>query len=150
MKLKTFAFAGASLIAFASPAAAADGWYLGLGAGWSKLRDVAYSVNGGPQGKDTYKDTARFDLAAGYKWPMGIRLEIETGYGNYALKNSFTPPPVAAIAGADGHVDIGTVMANVAYDFPIAPQFAFTVGAGAGAGRVLAHYSDPVETERKG
>ena len=54
-----------------------------------------------------------------------------------------------AISGAGGHVSVGTVMGVIAYDIPVAPQFAFTVGAGAGAGSVLAAYSDPTETNRK-
>ena len=77
MKLRTIALAGASLLAFATPAAAAEGWYLGLGAGWSQLRDIDYRVNGGPTGRDEYDNAARFDFATGYKWPSGFRLELE-------------------------------------------------------------------------
>ncbi len=83
MKLKTIALAGASLLAFATPALAGEGWYLGLGAGGSQLSNVNYSVNGGPTGRDQYDNTARFDLGVGYKWASGFRLEIEDGYGQY-------------------------------------------------------------------
>src|SRR5882724_5856884 len=138
MKLGTIALAGVSLVALATPAAAADGWYLGLGAGWSKLTDLDYKV-ATPGGHITFEDNARFDVTAGYKMPSGFRLELETAYANYNVKGA-TIPAGAAIAGADGHIAIGTVMGNVAYDFPIAPDFAFTVGAGLGAGRVLAAY----------
>ena len=41
MKLRIIALASASLIALATPAAAGgDGWYLGLGAGWSKMDEL--------------------------------------------------------------------------------------------------------------
>src|SRR5438105_3894074 len=133
MKLKTIVLAGASLVAFATPAAANDGWYLGLGAGWSKLDEVSYLHNL-PGGKIKFDGAARFDIAAGYKWVSGFRLELEDGYANYKVSSATTPAHVA-IAGADGHVSVGTVMGVIAYDIPMTPQFAFTVGAGAGAGR---------------
>ena len=77
MKLTCVALAGASLLAFATPAAAGDGWYLGLGAGWSKPRDVSDKSPGGAIGKLEYDNTARYDFAAGYKWASGLRLELE-------------------------------------------------------------------------
>ena len=66
MKLRTIALAGASLIAFATPAAANDGWYLGLGAGWSKLNQIPYTTGGSGQGHINFTSAPRFDIAAGY------------------------------------------------------------------------------------
>src|SRR5690349_4537455 len=120
MKLANIALAGVALTALATPAAAADGWYLRLGGGWSSLQDLNYRV-AAPGVHITFEDAARPIVTAG-----------------------------TLIAGADGHVSVGTFMANVAYDFPIAPDFAFTVGAGLGGGRVLAAYKDPTETNRRG
>src|SRR6266550_6467601 len=148
MKLRLIALASASLIALVTPAAAGDGWYLGLGAGWSKMDELKYQ-RAIPGGKFKFDDAARFDAAAGYKWASGLRLELEDGYASYKV-SSATTPAGALIAGATGHVSVGTVMGVVAYDIPIAPEFAFTIGAGAGAGRVLAAYRDPTETNRKG
>src|ERR1700681_4944249 len=148
MKLRIIALAGASLIALVTQAAAADGWYLGLGAGWSKMDELKYQRTT-PGGQVKFNDAARFDVAAGYKWASGLRLELEDGYASYKV-SSATTPAGAAIAGATGHVAVGTVMGVVAYDIPMSPQFAFTLGAGAGAGRVLAAYSDPTESNRKG
>src|SRR6266699_1188963 len=147
MKLRIIALAGASLIALVTPAAANDGWYLGLGAGWSKMDELKYQ-RATPGGKIKFNDAARFDAAAGYKWASGLRLELEDGYASYKVSSATTPAGVA-IAGATGHVSVGTVMGVIAYDIPMTPQFAFTVGAGAGAGSVLAAYSDPTETNRK-
>ena len=46
MKLTTLALVGASLAAFATPAlAGGDGWYLGLGVGWSDQMNLTYQVS---------------------------------------------------------------------------------------------------------
>src|ERR1700680_124065 len=93
MKLRTIALAGASLIAFATPAAAADGWYLGLGAGWSKMSELTYQQTT-PGGKINFDNAARFDVAAGYKWASGLRLELEDGYASYDVTSATTPAGV--------------------------------------------------------
>src|ERR1700704_2403398 len=108
MKLRTIALASATLVAFATPAIAGDGWYLGLGAGWSKMDEIKYQRTT-PGGKIKFENNARFDVAAGYKWASGLRLELEDGYTNYNVKSATTPSG-ALIAGADGHVSVGTVM----------------------------------------
>jgi OOP family OmpA-OmpF porin len=151
MKLRTIALASASLIAFVTPAAAGTGWYLGLGLGWSEAQSVDYQLTSppGPAGGHFSFNTAmRGDFAAGYKMPSGFRVELEDGYGQYKIKSATTPGG-AKIAGAGGHVSIGTMMANVAYDIPLSSGFGFTVGGGLGLGSVLAAYSDPIETNRK-
>src|SRR5258706_13678268 len=89
MKLTTIALASASLIAFATPAAAAgDGWYLGLGAGWTKLNQVPYAAS--VPGHINFTSTARVDGSAGYKWASGFRLELEDGYANYKVRSATT------------------------------------------------------------
>jgi hypothetical protein len=45
LTLKGAALAGVALLALAQPAAAGEGWYLGLGAGGSQLNDVRYGTN---------------------------------------------------------------------------------------------------------
>src|SRR5689334_15679757 len=120
MKLAKIALAGVSLVALATPAAAADGWYLGLGAGWSSMQDLNYKVTT-PGGHITFEDSARIIGSAGYKWPSGFRLEIESGWANYSVKGA-TVPSGAKIATADGHVSVGTFMGNIAYDLPLSPD----------------------------
>ena len=101
MKFGTIALAGASLIAFATPAAAGgDGWYLGLGAGLSKMDELKYQQST-PGGKIKFDNTARFDGAVGYKWVSGLRLELEDGYASYKVSSATTPAGVG-IAGATG------------------------------------------------
>src|SRR6202049_3645679 len=156
MKLKTLALTGASLLCFATPAmAGGDGWYLGLGVGWSKLQDITTSQSTMGAGSISFNNAVRGDIAAGFKWPSGFRLELEDGYASYPVKSAIatthttipgitpgtfaiTPHPNSLVAGATGHVSVGTVMFNAAYDFPLTSAFAFTLGAGAGGGRVLA------------
>src|SRR5258705_13984161 len=88
MKLRAIALASATLVAFATPAiAGGDGWYLGLGAGWSKMDEIKYQRTT-PGGKIKFENNARFDAAAGYKWASGLRLEIESGYANYNVKSA--------------------------------------------------------------
>src|SRR5215470_818996 len=109
MKLRITALAGVSLLALASPAyAAGDGYYLSLGAGWSDLQNVDTRVTflngtvGGTGGNIDFNNTARFDIAAGYKLPSGLRLELETGYAQYGVQSAAGVGGVN-IPTADGH-----------------------------------------------
>src|SRR5207302_1155762 len=121
MKLRTAALAGASLLCFATPAlAGGDGWYLGLGAGWSQLKDIDYKQTQ-PGGAIHYNNAVRGDIAAGFKMASGFRLELEDGYARYPVKSAtnccgqqiigfqrnpsgvvITTNPSKAIVGADG------------------------------------------------
>jgi OOP family OmpA-OmpF porin len=151
MKLRTIALAGASLIAFVTPAAAGTGWYLGLGAGWSELQSVGAQVTTPAiptSGQGSFNSTVRGDVAAGFKTASGFRIELEDGYGEYKLKKATFPAGVA-IAGASGHLSIGTMMVDVAYDLPLNSGFGLTLGGGLGLGSVLANYDDPTQTIRK-
>ena len=95
------------------------------------MQELTYQTST-PGGKIKFDNAARFDVAAGYKWASGFRLELEDGYASYKVTSATTPAGVR-INGAGGHVAVGTVMGVIAYDIPMSPQFAFTVGAGAGA-----------------
>jgi hypothetical protein len=86
MKLTTIALAGALLCAVATPAASAEGWYLGLGAGWSQLADGDYSASIGVTGDASFGSTVRGSVSGGFKWPMGVRAELEFDYANTTSK----------------------------------------------------------------
>src|SRR3979409_1889092 len=91
MKFSTMALAGASLVAFATPAAAGgDGWYLGLGVGWSKVNDMQYRQSL-PGGHINFSEAARFDAAVGYKWASGLRLEVEDGSSSNKVSAATMP-----------------------------------------------------------
>ena len=143
MKLTTIALAGASLCVFATPAASAEGWYLGLAAGWSQLANGDYSAPAlGLTGDASFGSTVRWGVSGGYKWPMGIRTELEFGYAKYDFERASGNG--APLPGADGDIALTTYLANVAYDIPIAQNFSFTAGAGIGARSVRAGYTDAI------
>src|SRR5437764_1083638 len=79
MKLRTAALAGASLLFFATPALArGDGWYLGLGAGWSQLSDANYHD---PLEIDKGGSTAfAWQLIAGVIWSLSPQLDLQLDY----------------------------------------------------------------------
>jgi len=141
MNIRALALAGASLLCLTTPAlAGGDGWYLGLGAGYSQLEDIKTTATT-TGGKIEYKDTARYIASAGYKMPSGFRLELEGGWASYPVKDAFNGNG-ARLTGAQGWTSVGTLLINGAYDFPITPDFAFTLGAGIGAGRTEIKYFD--------
>ena len=43
MKIRLLAMAGVAAMALSTPAMAAEGWYLGLGAGWDHENGLAFS-----------------------------------------------------------------------------------------------------------
>ena len=152
MKLRTIALAGASLIAFVTPAAAGTGWYLGGGLGWSELKSIdtqRHSPGGAAGGGLEFNSGVKGDFSAGFKTASGFRIELEDAYGTNKVKKAKAAGTGATIPGAGGSVSIGTMMANLAYDRPVTPQFGFTLGGGLGIGSVLAEYTDPIETDRK-
>src|SRR5436309_1702571 len=88
MNLRTLALAGASLLTFATPAlAGGDGWYLGLGVGWSDQMNIPYTVTQ-PGGHIGFKNSVRGDAAAGFKFGTGFRIELEDGYARYGVRNA--------------------------------------------------------------
>ncbi|MGQ0741232.1 MAG: OmpA family protein [Alphaproteobacteria bacterium] len=112
----------AAFLLLAGPAAAqTQGWYLGLGAGWHNADDVDFSTSGFGSGTIGLDDGAAFIGALGYKWPGGLRLEVEGGFAN----------PDAS-GGLRGDIDETTLLANVAYDIPLGHWVSLTLGGGAG------------------
>jgi opacity protein-like surface antigen len=143
MKHTTMALAGALLCAFATPAASADGWYLGLGAGWSQLADGDYSAPAlGLTGDASFGSAVRGSVSGGYKWATGIRAELEFGYAKYDFESATGNG--APLPGTGGDIALATFLANVAYDIPIGQSFSFTAGGGIGAGSVRADYSESI------
>jgi opacity protein-like surface antigen len=143
MKLTILALTATSLFAFATPAVSAEGWYLGLGAGWSQLEDGGYSVQAFPvTGDASFDSTIKGSLTGGYKWLAGFRAEIELAYAKYDVRAATANG--APNAGAGGDLSIGTLMGNVSYDVAIGPSFSLTAGGGIGAASVTAGYSDPI------
>ena len=124
MKIRTIALLSVTAALLTGPAAAqAEGWYLGLGAGWDNPNNTHFLVsNGGGNGSINTRDTAAYSGAVGYEWGSGWRLELEPSY---------TDPKVSS--GLHGDIQETSLFANLAYDIPLARWVSLTLGAGAGA-----------------
>lgn len=128
MKLRMFALAGVALAALSTSASAAEGWYLGLGAGISHLDPVRYS-----HASPTLSVAAKHDSngaflgAFGYQFAGFVRLESEIAYSSH---------DVSASTGGTGSTQITTDMFNIIADVPVYNDWKLSVGAGLGAGSV--------------
>jgi opacity protein-like surface antigen len=134
MKIRMIALAGVAALALSTPAVAAEGWYLGLGAGWDMQNGVQVtSVTHVPtfSTKDKSSNGAIIAGSVGYVWDNGIRLEDEVGWTGHDLKNS---------AGArNGYSAITTDMVNLVWDIPLDENWKLSLGGGIGAGAVRTH-----------
>jgi outer membrane protein OmpA-like peptidoglycan-associated protein len=132
MGMKKILLASAAIAVLASPALAADrnGWYMGLGGGYSFVeadlraagatRPIDFDGGWGVHG------------AVGKAFANHWRIEAEVGYReNDASFTRLAPALVSNTA----NVSQLTGMINVAYDLPLAPKWALTLGAGAGIDR---------------
>lgn len=135
MKGGRAALAGASLFCFATPAFAGDGWYLGLGGGSSQLQDFGF-VDQDIEFDSRAKNAFRADIAGGLKTLDGLRIEFEGAWAHNAVNCCGFLAERSGGSGAGGWVNVGTAMINGAYDIPIAPAIALTLGIGIGAGSV--------------
>src|ERR1700761_8483725 len=90
MKIRMIALAGVAAMALGTPAMAADGWYLGLGAGW----DHQNGFNGTSvplpttfTGKSKSSDGPLIAGSFGYAWDNGFRLEDEISWSGHDIKD---------------------------------------------------------------
>lgn len=120
-----------------APPALMGGWYIGLGGGWDGQSDIKFSDSLGNFGTFKTNDNALLAGTIGYRLPGSpFRLELEGGYDWHDINQidfsagSFGGP----VTMASGHANLGDVLVNAIYDFPVAPRWALSVGAGAGAG----------------
>ncbi len=144
MNLRTLALTGAAFVAFAGPASAGTGWYLGVGGGWSQLEKISYRFPPAPAaGKIKFNNSARYDGSVGYKWDNGLRIEFEAAYASFHPK-SYTPFGGATVP-FGGHLQSSTFMLNAAYDLPLTDWLAFTMGGGAGVAHTSTNTHDAIE-----
>ncbi|HKU53782.1 MAG TPA: outer membrane beta-barrel protein, partial [Rhizomicrobium sp.] len=78
-----------TLAALALPTAAnahPEGWYLGIGGGWTSLASVNYAfVPPAPplQSKVDFKDNGTFGASVGYRFSIPLRVEADFGFADY-------------------------------------------------------------------
>ncbi len=122
------------------PAYIPGGWYLGLGGGWDNRNNTQINDSLGNNGHLETNDNAIALGSFGYRLPqLPLRLEFEGGYTWHDI-NGFVENGTGFPA--KGHANLGHALFNAVYDLPIAPRWALSVGAGAGAG--FADYSTNV------
>src|SRR5215469_14295380 len=86
MKFRAIAFCCAALAALtATPAFAteAEGWYLGLGAGWDHMNAVKMTSTFPFTLHVQHGDTALVVGSVGYRFDNNVRIEFETGYASH-------------------------------------------------------------------
>lgn len=138
MQLRTIMLAGVAAL-FVSPALAADGWYIGLGAGWDHLRDPKV-VGDGIDGKLNTKDSAILSAAFGYKFDAPFRIEFEDAWDRHST-GDFTSG--GASFPSSGHAEVRSAMINGIYDVRLLPRVRLSLGAGAGVGNSRIKFDNP-------
>jgi len=136
MTLRSAALGCVACLALAGPAAAGEGFYVGLGAGWDGQNNIQLNEFTPPPatGEVSTNDGAIFAGTLGYKLPMmPIRLEFESGYDWHTI-SQFESGGVSA--GAGGHANIASELVNALYDLPVGPGWNLYGGAGVGGGHV--------------
>jgi len=135
MNLRSTLLAGATLLGLAGPAAAGDGMYIGLGAGWDGQNNVTVDQLAPPpaSGQVTTNNGLIIAGSLGYKMPeFPVRLEFESGYDWHSVQSLQSGPTYSA----SGHSNVASELVNAVYDFPVAPGWNLSAGAGVGAGHV--------------
>jgi outer membrane protein OmpA-like peptidoglycan-associated protein len=150
MKIHAIALAGVAALALAGPASAGEGWYVGVGVGES-WADASLSSSGRDQagapitssGDLDMSRAADVELITGYKWADagwwegGFRLESEVGYRSFAVR-TWHPDHVlfADPTRTSGHIELVSAFVNAVWDFPIADDWAISLGGGIGLANV--------------
>lgn len=134
MTLRSTLLGAALVLTVPAAALAADGFYVGVGAGLNMTRDADTSFSGGAlDGTSTDMDFNRGfagTLSGGYKFSNGLRTELELGLRNNAVDNFG--------GDASGRVRSLSLMGNVLYDINTGTAFTPYLGAGLGYARVKA------------
>lgn len=135
MKLHRAFLGAAFAISLPAVAFAADGLYVGAGAGLNVVRDASTSFQGGTAAgvSRTMDLDAGFTgvLTTGYKFSSGIRTELEAGFRRNTVKSLDG-------TAADGSLRSLSLMGNVLYDFNTGTPWMPYVGAGIGTAKLSA------------
>jgi opacity protein-like surface antigen len=126
MGMKKLLLATAAIAVLASPAVAADrnGWYVGMGVGYSMVEGELQIANL-PRAID-FDNGWNVHAAVGKAFANHWRIEGEVGYRS----NDCTGPGLPGCG-----LDELTGMVNIAYDWPLGANWALTTGAGVGIDR---------------
>lgn len=138
MRLRTLLLAGMAAF-FISPALAADGWYVGLGAGWDHLNDPKLTGSG-IDGKLKTDNSAIVAGTVGYKFDAPFRLEFEGAWDRHSTGDFTTGGTTFP---SDGHAEVRSALINALYDVHLTPRLRASLGAGAGIGNDRIKFDNP-------
>jgi OOP family OmpA-OmpF porin len=132
------------LAALTAAQANPQGWYLGLGGGWTALESVGYvlaSPAGPRQARLEFGDNGTFAASAGYRFPGPLRVEAEFGFADYRAK--FLHAAGLPDSPLSGGMSTVSFITNAAYDIPLSPLLALSLGLGLGISEVDPSIRDP-------
>jgi OOP family OmpA-OmpF porin len=133
-----FVAAGVLALPMAAAAQPISGPYIGLGAGVNLMQDqsVTASNAAGAAAKGTMSSGVGPVVVGSFGWGfgMGLRAEIEASYRNNKFNGASGFGPGSTGGGTEQKIG---GMANVLYDFNVAPWFQPYVGVGAGYQAVM-------------
>jgi len=139
MRLRMLLLAGMAALSI-TPAMAADGWYVGLGAGWDHLNDpklVGYGIDG----KLKTDNSAIIAGTVGYKFDAPFRMEFEGAWDRHST-GDYTTVGGSTFA-SSGHAEVRSAMINALYDVHLTPRLRASLGAGAGIGSDRIKFDNP-------
>lgn len=136
MKLHQTLLGAALAVSLPTAALAADGFYVGAGAGVNLLRDADSTFTGDTTADETLDFETGFAgaLSAGYKFGFGLRPELELSY----RRNRLDAFDESGLDANDGAVRSLALLANVVYDINTGTAFTPYIGAGIGFARLWA------------
>lgn len=139
--MKRTLLASAAAVAVITTPAFADGgtsmrdgdyWYVGLSAGANDLHDISASTAFSWIYNTDFDTGYALSANVGYRWPTGLRAEVEFTYRDNNV-SSLVANPGGPASSPDGDVTQYTLMANVLYDFHVLDDVNLSLGAGLGA-----------------
>jgi predicted porin len=145
MKLRLLAMTGLVTAIISSPAIAGDGWYLGIATGWDHGTGVRFnSPRTSPPSSISDKNSSDpiVTASAGYKWDIGLRIELEEAYTVPHTFHSSTNPNTTDIPpfinnvvnSVGGSSSVTSTDFNLLYDLPLSDRWSVSAGAGYGVG----------------
>ena len=138
MRVRVLLLAGLAALSV-TPALAADGWYVGLGAGWDHLNDPKL-VGSGIDGKLKTDNSAIVAGTVGYKFETPFRLEFEGAWDRHSTSDFTTG---GLTYPSSGHAEVRSAMINALYDVHLTPRLRASLGAGAGIGNDRIKFDNP-------
>ncbi|HKQ45537.1 MAG TPA: outer membrane beta-barrel protein [Rhizomicrobium sp.] len=124
-----------------------EGWYLGLGGGWTSLAPVNYAIAppaAVPQSKADFADSGTFGASVGYRFPIPLRVEADFGFADY--RANFLPLTGLSGSSVSGGISTASFVTSAVYDIPLWHQFSVSLGFGLGAAELDPTIRDPQGT----